>query len=542
MKIKALFFLLFVMIGGSSSATNYYINSQSGSDAYDGRSKDRPFKTVIPVRSISLQPGDSILFATGLQYSGMLYVSDVKGVNGHPIVISSYSFRNDTTKPTLDAGNDLNAILLRNTSHIEISQLELTARIPVEKNSINKSELRCGVLVEVTKEEVFENIMLKHLVVHDVYYNEPGFKRSAAETKSANGTQSYGWGIRFINQSKKGVMKQLSVAFCKVFNVSHTGIKFTAPAEGIKEIKVNNNEVYHTGGPGMQFSGVSDGHIHHNNIHHSGSIQDTRNWGRGSGLWTWSCTNILIEHNRFEYANGPGDSAGVHIDFNCSHVVVQYNFSANNAGGFCEILGNNYNCSYRYNISVNDGYRVKGKDGAFQEGKIFWLSGYQGDKQKPTGPFNSYFYNNTMYVGTGIVPKVAVSATATGILIMNNIFHFEDTAVMVAGDQFKTDANLLKTGNAIFKNNLFLRADNWPIAITLQDMNPLMGDPQFHKKAGASLVDYKPLNIKLIKDKGLIIPKLPGDSIGIKIGLNMDRDILGNKIKGRPDMGAIELQ
>ncbi len=543
MKIKGfLFLLLAMMIGVSSSATNYYINSQSGSDTNDGKSKHRPFKTAIPLRAISLQPGDSILFATGLRYTGMLSLSDVNGTQDRPIVISNYRFRSDTTKPVLDAGNDLNTIHLKNTSHIQVTQLELTAMTPYGKSETGKAELRCGILVETTKEEIFQNIVLKHLVVHDVYYNEPGFKRSAAETKSANGTQSYGWGIRFINQSKKGVMKQLSVSFCKVYNVSHTGIKITAPAEGIKGMEVNNNEVFDTGGPGMQFSGVNDGHIHHNNIHHSGSIKDTRNWGRGSGLWTWSCSDILIEHNRFEYANGPGDSAGVHIDFNCSHVVVQYNFSANNAGGFCEILGNNYNCSYRYNISVNDGYRVKGKDGAFQEGKIFWLSGYQGDKQKPTGPFNSYFYNNTMYVGSGIVPKVAISATASGILIMNNIFYFEDSAVMVAGDQFKTDANLLQSGNTIFNNNLFLYAHNWPAAFPIQDARPLIGDPQFRKKAGFALVDYHPRNTIMIKDKGMVIPKIPGDNVGIKIGLDMAVDILGNKIKGKPDIGAIELQ
>lgn len=543
MKIKGLFFLLLaMMMGGSSSATTYYINSQLGSDTNDGKSKDRPFKTTIPVRAISLQPGDSILFATGLKYTGMLSLSDVRGTFEQPIVVSNYRFKSDTAKPVLDAGNDLNTIVLRNTSHIQVTQLELTAMSPYERGGTGKAELRCGVLVETTKEEVFENIVLKHLVVHDVYYNEPGFKRSAAETKSANGTQSYGWGIRFINQSKKGVMKKLSVSFCKVYNVSHTGIKFTAPAEGISGMEVNNNEVFDTGGPGMQFSGVNDGHIHHNNIHHSGSVQDSRNWGRGSGLWTWSCSDILIEHNRFEYANGPGDSAGVHIDFNCSHVVVQYNFSANNAGGFCEILGNNYNCSYRYNISVNDGYRIKGKGGAFQEGKIFWLSGYQGDKQKPTGPFNSYFYNNTMYVGSGIIPKVAISSTASGILIMNNIFYFEDSAVMVAGDQFKTDANLLQSRNTIFNNNLFLHAHNWPATITIQDTLPLIGDPQFRKKTGLSLVDYQPRNTKMIKDKGMTIPKIPGDNIGIKIGLGMAVDILGNKIKGKPDIGAIELQ
>ena len=109
-------------------------------------------------------------------------------------------------------------------------------------------------------------------------------------------------------------------------------------------------------------------------VHSSGSNDDSRKWGRGSGLWTWGSSDIIIEHNHFLHANGPADSAGCHIDFNCSNVVVQYNFSAYNAGGFCEILGNNYNCAYRYNISVNDGHRVKGENRAFQEGKTFWLS------------------------------------------------------------------------------------------------------------------------------------------------------------------------
>ena len=53
----------------------------------------------------------------------------------------------------------------------------------------------------------------------------------------------------------------------------------------------------------------------------------------------------------------------MHIDFNCSHVVVQYNLSTNNSCVFCERLGNNFNNAYRYNISVNGGYKVKGIDG-----------------------------------------------------------------------------------------------------------------------------------------------------------------------------------
>ena len=52
-------------------------------------------------------------------------------------------------------------------------------------------------------------------------------------------------------------------------------------------------------------------------------------------------------------------------------MIVENNLSRNNAGGFIEILGNNYNCSYRYNVSINDGHRVKGKNGAFKRVKFF---------------------------------------------------------------------------------------------------------------------------------------------------------------------------
>ena len=66
-----------------------------------------------------------------------------------------------------------------------------------------------------------------------------------------------------------------------------------------------------------------------------------------------SLKNTVISNNKFQNANGPADSAGCHIDFNCNDIIVENNLSRNNAGGFIEILGNNYNCSYRHNLSIN---------------------------------------------------------------------------------------------------------------------------------------------------------------------------------------------
>nr|WP_294903008.1 right-handed parallel beta-helix repeat-containing protein [uncultured Lacibacter sp.] len=525
----------------SIKATNYYINTAVGQDANKGTSKTQCWKTTAPLANIQLQPGDSVLFAAGQQFTGMLSLVNVKGLLHHPIVISSYVYKRSKRKPVLDAGSQLNALLIQNSSFITVSGIEVTAVKPYQKKGTTKAEMRCGILVEVTRDDVFEQIQLRDVLVHDVYYNPPGFTRSADEVKSANGTQSYGWGIRVINNTKAGKLTGIKILKAKVFHVSHTGIKATANVNGIQQLEVAECTVYKTGGPGMQFSGVTDGHIHHNKVDHSGSTADSRNWGRGSGLWTWSCSNIIIEHNRFENANGPGDSAGVHIDYNCNDVIVQYNLSANNAGGFCEILGNNYNCAYRYNISINDGYRVKGVNGAFQEGKIFWLSGYQGNQKKNAGPYNSYFYNNSIYVSKNIIPKVAVSSSSNGVLIANNIFYFETAAQMVAGDQKKTEVDADGVPNVVFTNNLFLRADNWPSNFPITDTAPVIGDAGYRNKGGLQLKDYIPANKQLVQNKGIVIQPIPNDRIGLRIGLKVTHDVLGNPVKGLPDMGAIEL-
>lgn len=541
MKKIILFFFLFA-VRSEAGAVNYYVNAFSGNDANSGTHPQQAFRSTAALQQLTLVAGDSILFARGQSFSGGIRFSNIRGTLLQPVVLGSYTYGGDSTRPVLDAGDALHVIHLENVSFVDVIGLELTARKPYPTAVSGGSALvRCGILVEVTAEESFESVRLRSLYVHDIFLMEPGFKRSAAEVKTANGTQGYGWGIRFINSSKSGKLRKLEVLHSEIRRVSHTGLKFTSPREGITEVTVAYNRIEDCGGPGLQLSGASMVHVHHNQIQRSGSVADSRNWGRGSGMWTWSCRDVLIEYNRFESANGPGDSAGVHIDYNCSDVVVQYNVSRNNAGGFCEILGNNYNCAYRYNISIDDGHRVKGQRGAFQEGKIFWLSGYQGDKQKPKGPFNSYFYNNTVYVSDSIVPRIAVSPSAEGVLIANNIFYFAKPAMEVAGDQQRKEAIAGTAKNMVFTNNLFLDGRGWPVEGMVQQ-DGLTGDPLFIKAGGADIPDYSPREKKLISNRGKVVQALPGDSVGIRIGLLTEKDIMGRKVGKRPDLGALEVE
>lgn len=537
-------------------ATTYYI-SPKGSDSHQGSSLANAWRTLGHASSQRYHPGDRILLEGPHEYTGSLSLIDMQGTVSRPIIISS----SNINKPAMiNARGYDNGVFLKNCSHIKVQNLHIRADGGGSLKPAKGKAMRCGVKVVVSNQRDYESIELDRLNIRHVFYHAPDFKRGKAEVRTANGTQSYGWGIRFINTTSKssmGTLRNIVVKDCFIENVAHTGLKFTTPSGGFTHVHVHGNQVQRTGGPGIQLSGVHDGHFYNNIVDRSGSDDDSRKWGRGSGLWTWNVSRILIERNRFTRANGPGDSAGAHIDFNSNDVIMQYNFSALNAGGFCEILGNNHRCCYRYNISVNDGHRIKGKGGAFQEGKTLWLSGYVGRNAKKHGPYNSYIYNNTIYVDEKEIPNPQVSffPGVQGVLVANNVFYISSPIGLVEGDQshlvkkYESNKETASQKNLIssnmtpvfFENNLFLKIDIWPSSSIIKDHSPLIGDPDFIHGGGLDMRDYMPQAKTLIRNRGLRVKALDGKSTELYLGMNVNADILGTPIKGLPDLGAIEI-
>ncbi|WP_157580450.1 right-handed parallel beta-helix repeat-containing protein [Rudanella lutea] len=541
--LSCLIFGLFMnSVTQNALATDYYVHPTLGLDTNTGTSKASPIQSLAKASSLSLQPGDRLLLADGQTFAGSLRCRGWQGSVQQPIVIESVSWQNkpDFGPALIDAKNEAEGILLLDCSHVHVRNLSITANGYTTRNP--EQAMRVGVLVTTEKARKVVDIRLEKLLITDIFYENPGVVRTAEEVKSPNGTQKYGWGIRLINQADATVMENIRIADCVVKNVSHTGIKLTGKNQNIQRVEITGNRVQRSGGPGIQMSGVKFVYVAGNEVKYSGSTDDGRKWGRGSGLWTWGASQVLIEKNSFLYANGPGDSAGAHIDYNCDNVVMQYNFSAHNAGGFCEILGNNYNCAYRYNISVDDGHRIKGENGAFQEGKIFWLSGYQGNQRERKGPVNSYFYNNTIYTSPGKVGRLAIDNGSEGVLIANNIFYVPAGLKSVQGDQLKPDESEgLGLERVLFTNNLYLKADCWPTDAIIQDRGALFGDPQFGKPGGLNPTDYLPKNRQVVRAKGIAIPYLPGDEFGLMQGLKMSKDFLGNPVPETPGLGAIEV-
>ena len=159
-----------------------------------------------------------------------------------------------------------------------------------------------------------------------------------------------------------------------------------------------------------------------------------------SGLWPFDSRDVVIQHNELRNARGPLDSYGVHIDYNNENVVAQYNYSHHNEGGFVQILGANLDCGYRYNISVGDGARVEGIDGAVQDGRIVNVSNFC---NVPAGcpSIGNFIYNNTVFVPSDISPGIIFKAGSGGTFFHNNLVVLE-TDVAASGVTYDIQNNL----------------------------------------------------------------------------------------------------
>lgn len=524
-KTRSVQIALLLALAPAAHARDFYVDSRSGNDANNGLSEGKAWRSLAKANAVAFEPGDRLLLKRGSRFAGGLKL-DLTGTAEQPIAIEAYG---DGPVPVIDAKGHLAGVHLRNSRHVAVRDLEITADGGKTIDG-SKPHLRYGVYVQGDK-DLTSDVLLEGLTIYKIY------PEVGSPHEGRNPTTHLGTAIAIVGNPKKPCAR-FTVRNCRMAQVGFKAIDL----KHVQHVELLDNRMKEIGGPAIQPGNVDDLVVRGNVVDGSGSRLDPRMHARGSGIWPWTCNRVLIEKNTFMHARGKGDSCGIHIDFNCRDVVVQYNLSIDNEGGFVEILGDNHNCAYRYNISVNDGARVQGEDGAHQEGKVLWTSGFVGKKDK-SGPFNSYIYNNTIYVGPKSRSCFSIGPTTEGLLIANNIFHIMGETLDVLGDQDKRiekrrDGPLPRT---FFANNLYLHPAVLPAALSIQDSNMLTGDPKFAKPGGMRAEDYAPGNAALVMDRGIPIPRLDGDEVGLAIGLAVEHDFFGNPIVGNPDLGAIEI-
>jgi hypothetical protein len=484
----------------------YYVSS-SGDDSNAGTSESSPWKTIEKLNTALasdnnggfIAPGDSVLFKRGDTFYGNVRATR-SGTVDNPITISSYGDPAEElpiisgSGGTITGGDYFEAITMTNCSNYIISD------IWVKNNRSDGSRYTYGEYnsygIKVIANKwggISNNLIFRGLKITDVFgitIPPPN------EFNSLNAT-----GIRFeADENEIDVeiaIKNVLIENSFFSNISKAGV--WAIHRGLTDVSndeinrnqdfiIKNNTFYRTGGSGVILSKVHKAKVENNDFDQTGHSNDTENRlaGRGSGMWVWSCRNIVAQYNRSYGIRGPNDSYGMHMDFNNKNIIFQYNYSEDSEGGFCEILGNNDNCTYRFNVSVNDGFRDF-------HGYTIWISGYVGTGNTPIRSTNNYIYNNTVYLGNSIcTPRISIFAHDT--YVYNNIFSALNGATIGYDSESNPSSRPgvsidVGGGNFVMENNLF----NGEIHPDFKNYgtNSFNGSPFFANAGGDLKEDYK---------------------------------------------------
>lgn len=502
----------------------FHVSSSSGKDLNDGLSSDTPWKTLEKVNHFSFIPGDRILFKAGDRFNGQLVVNS-SGNRENPIIFSRFG---EGAKPVINGamgsdGDHLSAILIQNREYIEIEELEITNDRKLSRNGVSDSD-GYGIMVWNSGDKVMQHFVFKNLTIHDIY----AVSTESLEFNSIRVSGIFFRSERNMEVGKEKHIRDVLVDSCYIARSGRFGI-YTQHAggnAGIGNDSINrnmnlvfsNNHTFETGGSGITPGRCYNCLLENNTFEFPGSDADPRMTKRGSGAWFWDCRNVIAQYNRSLHVRGEKDSYGMHIDFGNRNVILQYNYSEDSEGGFVEILGNNVNSVYRFNVSVNDGTRS-------EKGRSLWVSTYAGTGiQIPSD--STYIYNNTVYVDANISPDIYLEGGNTSIY--NNIFYATGNGSI--GEQVTI---LTSQGSEYaMANNLFF--GNVTQDFSDYDTNPLFGDPWFSEPGALKSTGYR-LNLgSNALDAGTTFPEplfhMAGKGIFKEVKPYAEADLFGNSV------------
>ncbi len=309
-----------------SVPTTFYVDAISGSDTNDGQSAVTAWQTIARVNSESFGEGAEIFFKCGQTFTGKVYLTDQGGTSNAPVVIGAYG---DGPMPIIDAAGYFAGIHLENCEHILVRDLEITGDSTTTVDGSDSTK-QYGVYANALWGSSGQFITLTNLYIRDIY------PETASESEGANPTTYIGTAISFQGSGNKTTnypVEDILVQGCTISNVGYKAISMNR----CNRIVLEDNMMSDIGGPALQPGRCTDVVVRGNTVDKSGAFSDPRMHGRGSGIWPWTCNDVLIENNTFMHARGRADSCGVHIDFGNRNVIVQRNLSIDNAGGFLEI-------------------------------------------------------------------------------------------------------------------------------------------------------------------------------------------------------------
>lgn len=544
--------LLFLCIQ-SIYAMDYHVSSTTGNDNNDG-SINAPFQTLAKASAVSLSPGDKLLFKKGDTFVGQLVINS-SGTKEAPIHISSYGTGDQPiisgAVGSANGGDHEEAIYILDQDHFVIEDIEVQNERTNTRSGVD-DELAFGIYVQATTRSL-SNFVIRNVTIKNVYAVKEVLSAEDFDGLEVSGIRFFSaWNTTNQHQNIEDIL----IEDCYFEDLQRLGVHFkhggsaesfdteeNARINRIADVVCRNNTFYYLGGTSILPQRTYNCLIENNVFDHPGATTDPRMPGRGSSVWTFHCINTVIQYNQCLSTRGYLDSHGIHVDHHNENTFIQYNYMEDCEGGFVEVLKGNKNAVYRYNVSVNDGWRNGGgATGAWANSNhTIWVD--NGDDGTPGAVVetskDTYIYNNTVVLDYNNVDDpdkketTAIDVRAENTNIFNNIFYAINLGE-IGQQQVRLGSETTVT------NNLFFGAVD--SRFESADKSPITGDPNFNYTGDGEEQYQLAMNSPALGQgtNEIAVPAIPGAGTGIfkDVSPYPTEDLYGNPLGDTPSIGA----
>jgi hypothetical protein len=534
--LRYLFFCIFLIINTLTFASNYYVDSSSGSDSNNGLSASKAWKSLHKISKTTFSPGDSILLKKNSVWRETMTVTSSGRTSGYiyygsygsgemPLILGSVA----ATEWTNISGNIWVSSTIVSDPYAPVWDSEIF--FEEKDGSVKWGKVRTSLpLLELT-EEYNWTWEANHIYINSP--TDPGLRYKSVEIPQRQ------YGI-LLNNKQCITIDGLELRFQQ-----NIGINETYPTQKLSGLIIKNCKLSFIGKKGDASQGLSVTHsdmlIQNNTIFEIGRRGISINT-YGSGF---TIQNIIIENNTMY--NGY-HTTGIDISTGAINNICNFNNITIRNNMFYEDVKKNGNPPEDF-ISELIFLQNYGIGGTFEN--IFI---YNNIFKNPTQDGimleniqSSFIYNNTFWgfnpLRTNNTIHVKYTNGSTSSYLMNNIFYgngdynTNTTAVNIFVSsntdvsEIKADYNLYYQVDeripiiAIDNGNVRFRSSNWETmkkALGWEKNSPEPQDPMFSSSTGLHLQENSP-------------------AIGKGIRINMiQKDFEGNKFNNPPSIGAFE--
>jgi hypothetical protein len=440
-------------------AADYFLDSQGGDDARDGRGQATAWQTLERASAATLKPGDRVLLRGGRTFRGTLRLdADDAGTAERPVIVASYG----EGRATIEAGTG-HAVLVSNAGGVEVRDL-ICAGMDRTKNQ--------GAGVAFVN-SLPGNQKLRHVRIGNI--EARGFGRELPKPKSLPEGYQLPQGAGILvggnpSDGSKSGFEDVEISGCVCHDNAYYGILITGAWDPkstnfananvrIRDCRVFQNPgdpLYHENhsGSGILVEDCDGGVVERCVAYENGALCNDAPGGP-CGIWAAIARRVVIrECESFGNRTSCADGDGFDLDGGCIECVLEYNYSHDNDGaGFLVYTyggapHTDRDNVVRWNVSENDARRNRqyggiclGNSGKGMTGVRVYHNTVIMSRTNDLADcvvavenagINVAFWNN-LFIATGGIPIARLGAVSTNVTFQGNGYAGAGSAIARAG-------------------------------------------------------------------------------------------------------------